>query len=127
MAKLVALYKKPANVAAFDNYYYKTHLPIAKKVPGLRGYEVSTGVVGTPQGEDGSADLQHVLEVAAIIGRHMRREMVVVTKSTVPVGSSAKIEKAVATEAKFPFHVCSNPEFLKEGAAVDAVGHRGLA
>ncbi|HEX9310880.1 MAG TPA: UDP-glucose/GDP-mannose dehydrogenase family protein [Gemmatimonadaceae bacterium] len=85
----------------------------------IEGAEVVFIAVGTPQGEDGSADLQHVLEVAAVIGRHMRREMVVVTKSTVPVGSSARIEKAIATEAKFPFHVCSNPEFLKEGAAVD--------
>ncbi|HKN59131.1 MAG TPA: UDP-glucose/GDP-mannose dehydrogenase family protein, partial [Gemmatimonadaceae bacterium] len=53
------------------------------------------------------------------VGRHMTRETVVVTKSTVPVGSSARIAKAVASEAKFPFHICSNPEFLKEGAAVE--------
>jgi UDPglucose 6-dehydrogenase len=75
--------------------------------------------VGTPPGEDGSADLQYVLQVANLIGRHMTREVVVVTKSTVPVGSAAKVGKAVAKEAKFPFHLCSNPEFLKEGAAVD--------
>ncbi|HEV7593937.1 MAG TPA: 2-dehydropantoate 2-reductase N-terminal domain-containing protein, partial [Gemmatimonadaceae bacterium] len=71
--------------------------------------------VGTPPGEDGAADLKYVLQVADLIGRHMTREIVVVTKSTVPVGSAAKVEKAVAREAKFPFHVCSNPEFLKEG------------
>src|SRR5215208_1948702 len=75
--------------------------------------------VGTPPGEDGSADLKYVLEVASLVGRHMTREMVVVTKSTVPVGSAAKISAAVAKEAKFPFHICSNPEFLKEGAAVE--------
>jgi UDPglucose 6-dehydrogenase len=75
--------------------------------------------VGTPPGEDGSADLQYVLQVANLIGRHMTREVVVVTKSTVPVGSAEKVGKAVAKEAKFPFHLCSNPEFLKEGAAVD--------
>lgn len=75
--------------------------------------------VGTPSGEDGAADLKYVLEVADLIGRHMTRELVVVTKSTVPVGSAAKVAKAVAREAKFPFHVCSNPEFLKEGAAVE--------
>ena len=51
MAKLVALYKKPANVAAFDEYYFSTHVPIAKKVPGLRRYEVSSGPVATPQGD----------------------------------------------------------------------------
>ena len=75
--------------------------------------------VGTPPGEDGSADLKYVLQVADLIGKHMTREIVVVTKSTVPVGSAAKVEKAIAKEAKFPFHVCSNPEFLKEGAAVE--------
>ena len=81
--------------------------------------EVIIIAVGTPPGEDGSADLERVLEVAALVGRHMSRETVVVTKSTVPVGSSARIAKAVAGEAKFPFHICSNPEFLKEGAAVE--------
>ncbi|MGI8402167.1 MAG: UDP-glucose dehydrogenase family protein [Gemmatimonadaceae bacterium] len=75
--------------------------------------------VGTPPGEDGSADLKYVLQVADLIGRYMTREIVVVTKSTVPVGSASKVEKAIAKEAKFPFHVCSNPEFLKEGAAVE--------
>ena len=51
MAKLIALYKKPANAADFDKYYFSTHLKIAKKVPGLRRYEVSTGAVATPQGD----------------------------------------------------------------------------
>jgi uncharacterized protein (TIGR02118 family) len=51
MAKLVALYKKPADVTAFDAYYFGTHAPIAKKVPGLRRYEVSSGPVATPQGD----------------------------------------------------------------------------
>jgi len=75
--------------------------------------------VGTPPDEDGSADLRHVLDVAEQIGKHMRRELVIVTKSTVPVGTAAKVGAAVATHAKLPFHLCSNPEFLKEGAAVD--------
>ena len=75
--------------------------------------------VGTPPDEDGSADLRHVLAVADQIGRHMTRELVVVTKSTVPVGTAAKVAAAVGGHARFPFHVCSNPEFLKEGAAVD--------
>jgi UDPglucose 6-dehydrogenase len=74
--------------------------------------------VGTPPGEDGAADLKHVLEVAETIGRHMTREMVVATKSTVPVGSAEKVAAAIRKEAKFAFHVCSNPEFLKEGDAV---------
>jgi UDPglucose 6-dehydrogenase len=75
--------------------------------------------VGTPPDEDGSADLRHVLAVAETIGAHMTRELVVVTKSTVPVGTAQKVAAAVSKSAKFPFHMCSNPEFLKEGAAID--------
>ena len=75
--------------------------------------------VGTPPDEDGSADLRHVLNVAEVIGRHVTRETVIVTKSTVPVGTAEKVQAAVAKHAKHPFHICSNPEFLKEGAAVD--------
>jgi UDPglucose 6-dehydrogenase len=75
--------------------------------------------VGTPPDEDGSADLRHVLAVAEQIGRHMRRELVIVTKSTVPVGTAAKVADAVGAHASFPFHMCSNPEFLKEGAAIE--------
>lgn len=81
--------------------------------------EVVFIAVGTPPDEDGSADLRHVLAVAEQIGRHMTRELVVVTKSTVPVGTAAKVQRAVAVHARHPFHMCSNPEFLKEGAAVD--------
>ncbi|HEX5581934.1 MAG TPA: UDP-glucose/GDP-mannose dehydrogenase family protein [Gemmatimonadaceae bacterium] len=75
--------------------------------------------VGTPPDEDGSADLRHVLAVAEQIGRHMTRELVIVTKSTVPVGTAAKVAEVVGKYAQHPFHLCSNPEFLKEGAAVD--------
>jgi len=74
--------------------------------------------VGTPPDEDGSADLTHVLSVADTIGRHMNRPKVVVTKSTVPVGTAEKVRAAVAARTKARFHVASNPEFLKEGAAV---------
>ncbi len=75
--------------------------------------------VGTPQGEDGSADLQHVLAVADTIGQHMTKELVIVTKSTVPVGTAAKVAAHVAEHSRIPFHMCSNPEFLKEGAAIE--------
>lgn len=85
--------------------------------------EVVFIAVGTPPDEDGSADLVHVLAVAEQIGRCMQREMVVVTKSTVPVGTASKVADAVGRHARFPFHVCSNPEFLKEGAAVDDFMH----
>ena len=81
--------------------------------------EVVFIAVGTPPDEDGSADLRHVLTVADSIGEHMTRELVVVTKSTVPVGTAAKVAAAVGKKARHPFHMCSNPEFLKEGAALD--------
>jgi UDPglucose 6-dehydrogenase len=86
---------------------------------GIAAADVVFIAVGTPPDEDGSADLSHVLAVATTIGQHMTRELVVVTKSTVPVGTAAKVSAAIAANAKFPYHVCSNPEFLKEGAAVD--------
>jgi len=85
----------------------------------VKNAEVVFIAVGTPPDEDGSADLRHVLSVADVIGRNMAREMVVVTKSTVPVGTADKVANAIAKHAKFPFHMCSNPEFLKEGAAVE--------
>jgi UDPglucose 6-dehydrogenase len=79
--------------------------------------------VGTPPGEDGSADLQYVLAAARAIGRHMREYCVVVDKSTVPVGTADRVRAAVQAEldargVALPFSVVSNPEFLKEGAAV---------
>ncbi len=75
--------------------------------------------VGTPPGEDGSADLQHVLEVATTIGRHLDRFKVIVTKSTVPVGTAEKVRTAIRAITAADFAVASNPEFLKEGAAID--------
>jgi UDPglucose 6-dehydrogenase len=75
--------------------------------------------VGTPPDEDGSADLQHVLAVARTIGEHMNGPKVVITKSTVPVGTAEKVRHAIAECTSEAFYVCSNPEFLKEGAAVD--------
>ena len=75
--------------------------------------------VGTPPDEDGSADLTHVLDVATTIGRHMNRPKLVVTKSTVPVGTAQKVRAAIAAQTTTSFQVCANPEFLKEGAAVE--------
>ena len=80
--------------------------------------------VGTPAGEDGSADLQHVLSAARSIGRHMQGYKVVLTKSTVPVGTADRVKAVIAEElakrgARADFSVVSNPEFLKEGAAVE--------
>jgi UDPglucose 6-dehydrogenase len=75
--------------------------------------------VGTPQGEDGSADLGHVLGVAGDIGRAINKYTVVVAKSTVPVGTAAKVRAAVGGATTQPFSVVSNPEFLKQGAAIE--------
>ncbi|MEZ5963930.1 MAG: UDP-glucose/GDP-mannose dehydrogenase family protein [Planctomycetota bacterium] len=75
--------------------------------------------VGTPQDEDGSADLRHVLGVARTIGKVMDGYKVVVTKSTVPVGTNEKVRAEVAAHTKHEFDVVSNPEFMKEGAAID--------
>jgi UDPglucose 6-dehydrogenase len=90
----------------------------------IQNAEVVFIAVGTPPDEDGSADLKYVLGVASSIGEHMTHPLVVVTKSTVPVGTSIKVKKAVQDaldkrSAKIDFYVASNPEFLKEGAAID--------
>jgi UDPglucose 6-dehydrogenase len=88
------------------------------------GAQVVFIAVGTPPGEDGSADLQYVLQVADTVGKHMNGYLVVVTKSTVPVGTAAKVKETITKALKernaaIDFDVASNPEFLKEGAAVD--------
>jgi len=85
----------------------------------VEGSDIIFIAVGTPPDEDGSADLQHVLAVARTIGQHMNRSKIVITKSTVPVGTAEKVRGEIQKHTKTPFHVCSNPEFLKEGAAVD--------
>jgi len=85
----------------------------------VRASHVIFIAVGTPPDEDGSADLQHVLAVAKTIGQSMEDEKIVITKSTVPVGTAKLVREAIEAETDLPVHVCSNPEFLKEGAAVD--------
>jgi UDPglucose 6-dehydrogenase len=93
---------------------FTTDLPAA-----VRDADIVFIAVGTPQGEDGSADLQHVLGVAHEIGRAITRYTVVVDKSTVPVGTAARVRAAIAEETTQAFSVVSNPEFLKQGAAID--------
>ncbi len=93
---------------------FTTDLPKA-----VRAAEVCFIAVGTPQGEDGSADLRHVMGVAREIARAMNGYKVIVNKSTVPVGTAEKVREVVRRETTHPFSVVSNPEFLKQGAAVD--------
>ena len=90
----------------------------------LAGSEIVFVAVGTPPGEDGSADLTHVIAVASEIGKYIEEYTVITTKSTVPVGTAEKVRKAILDELQkrgvgIPFDVASNPEFLKEGAAIE--------
>jgi UDPglucose 6-dehydrogenase len=90
----------------------------------IKGCDVAFIAVGTPPGEDGSADLKYVIAVAREIGQNIDEFCVVVTKSTVPVGTANKVKAAVQDEltkrnSELKFAVASNPEFLKEGAAID--------
>ena len=94
----------------------------------LESTEVVFIAVGTPMGEDGSADLQYVLQVAKSIGKYITRHIIIVDKSTVPVGTANKVRLAVQQEldsrgSKLTFDVVSNPEFLKEGAAIKDFMH----
>src|SRR5438477_515468 len=94
--------------------------------------EIQVIAVGTPPSEDGSADMQHVISAARNVGRHMDGYKVVVTKSTVPVGTADRVKQAIIEEQKKrgrgnDFTVVSNPEFLKEGAAAERAGGRQAA
>ena len=105
------------NVAS-NNLHFTTKLEEC-----LDDVEIVFSAVGTPPDEDGSADLSYVLEVARTVGRHMNHYLVLVTKSTVPVGTAKKVKAAIQEEldkrgVQIEFDVASNPEFLKEGAAV---------
>ena len=100
--------------AGLERLRFTTSTPDA-----VAGAEIVFIAVGTPSGEDGSADLGHVLAAARQIGAALTGFTVIVTKSTVPVGTAAKVHAAVASATSQPFAVASNPEFLKEGDAVN--------
>ncbi len=93
---------------------FTTTLPRA-----VRQTQIIFIAVGTPQAEDGSADLQHVLGVARDVARAMNGYRVIVDKSTVPVGTAERVREVIRRETTHPFSVVSNPEFLKQGAAVN--------
>lgn len=87
--------------------------------PTVKNSDIIFIAVGTPMGEDGSADLKYVLAVAESIGKAMDHEIIVVDKSTVPVGTADKVRAIIEANSNgIPFHVVSNPEFLKEGSAI---------
>ena len=93
---------------------FTTNLP-----QGVRNAQIVFIAVGTPTGEDGSADLRHVMDVAEQIGKAMNGYKVIVDKSTVPVGTAEKVRQVVRKHTNHPFSVVSNPEFLKQGAAIE--------
>lgn len=102
---------------------FSTDLPAV-----LNEVEIVFSAVGTPPDEDGSADLKYVLDVARTIGKHIKKYTLVVTKSTVPVGTAKLVKAAIQEELikraeDVPFDIASNPEFLKEGAAIDDFMH----
>lgn len=115
---------EPGLEAMVKRNYEKERLHFSTNLAdSVKDSEAAFIAVGTPPGEDGSADLKYVLGVAREIGQHMTDYLVVVTKSTVPVGTAQKVKKAVQEEldkrgVNIPFDVASNPEFLKEGAAI---------
>ena len=86
---------------------------------GIEGAKIIFLALPTPPGEDGSADLQYVLRVAEDLGPLLKEYTIIVDKSTVPVGTAEKVKEKVALNAKVDFDVVSNPEFLREGVAVD--------
>jgi UDPglucose 6-dehydrogenase len=86
---------------------------------GIKGAKIIFLALPTPPGEDGSADLKYILGVAAELGNLLDEYTVIIDKSTVPVGTAERVQAAIAANAKVPFDVVSNPEFLREGVAVD--------
>jgi UDPglucose 6-dehydrogenase len=101
-----------------NNLFFTTNLDMA-----LKNSEIAFIAVGTPMGEDGSADLKYVLSVAKSIGQHMYKRLIVVNKSTVPIGTADRVKATIKKELELrntdlQFDVVSNPEFLKEGAAI---------
>ena len=121
---ILPIYEPGLDKIVIDNYK-KDRLKFSTDLAeAIRGSEAIFIAVGTPPGEDGSADLKFVLAVADQIGKTMTDYLLVITKSTVPVGTAEKVRHAIANALKlrdldFRFDVASNPEFLKEGAAIN--------
>jgi len=120
---VIPIYEPGLEELVIENYREGRLIFTTDAGEGVNFGQIIFIAVGTPPEEDGSADLQYVLAVAATIAENMQEEKVIVDKSTVPVGTADKVSKALATGLKLrgtdiPFEVVSNPEFFKEGAAI---------
>ena len=121
---ILPIYEPGLEALVSSNYGNKTLKFTTNIAEALEKSVIAFVAVGTPMGDDGSADLQYVLAVASSIGMHMQHHVTIVDKSTVPVGTADKVRAAVQIEldkrdSNLTFDVVSNPEFLKEGAAID--------
>ena len=121
---VIPIYEPGLEGLVLDNYKKGTLKFTTDIKEAMDNSNITFIAVGTPMGEDGSADLQYVLGVASDIGKNMKHHMIVVDKSTVPVGTADRVKEAIQKEldargSKLTFSVVSNPEFLKEGAAVN--------
>jgi UDPglucose 6-dehydrogenase len=120
---IIPIYEPGLNEMVLENYKLKTIRFTTQIQEALEICNICFIAVGTPMGEDGSADLHYVLQVAESIGKNMKRHMYVVDKSTVPVGTAQKVRKQIQLalderKSNLTFDVISNPEFLKEGTAL---------
>ena len=125
---VIPIYEPGISDLVIDNQEKETLKFTTNTKEALESAEVVFIAVGTPMGEDGSADLKYVLQVAKSIGENMCHHLVVVDKSTVPVGTADKVRETIQKEldnrdSKLTFDVVSNPEFLKEGAAIKDFMH----
>ncbi|MFK8296185.1 UDP-glucose dehydrogenase family protein [Capnocytophaga canimorsus] len=121
---IIPIYEPGLEAMVLDNIANKNLSFTTDLEKAIEKAEIVFIAVGTPMGDDGSADLQYVLSVAKSIGQTMQGRLIVVDKSTVPIGTGDKVKAVIQSELdrrgeKFEFHVVSNPEFLKEGKAIE--------
>ncbi len=121
---IVPIYEPGLERMVQENNHNKSLLFSSNFKDSIQGVQLIFIAVGTPMGDDGSADLQHVLAVAKNIGKHLNQYTVIVDKSTVPVGTADKVKATIQEQlderqSNVAFDVVSNPEFLKEGAAIN--------
>lgn len=125
---IIPIYEPGLEAMVLENFKIETLKFTTDIKDAVEKSKIAFIAVGTPMGEDGSADLKYVLAVAQSIGEHMQHPMVIVDKSTVPVGTAEKVRATVQAEldkrgVDISFDVVSNPEFLKEGAAIEDFMH----